>query len=122
MREVFDVKTVFQLSDIQPVNKSHGRKSWLLLTESLAGAKNFALGYNVTEPGGKVPLHAHDCEQEAMYCVSGEGRAILGEEEYPFIPDTVVLAHAGVPHEIRNTGSGPLKFVWVFSPPLQEQK
>ena len=35
-------------------------------------------------------------------------------------PESVMLAIAGVSHSIRNTGTGPLKFVFVYSPPLPE--
>jgi mannose-6-phosphate isomerase-like protein (cupin superfamily) len=93
-----------------------------LLSESAAGAKGFALGLNITKAGGMSPMHTHESQQEAMYFISGKGKIMIGNKEYDIAPDTVVLAPAGVPHELRNTGNEDIKFVWIYCPPLPEQK
>lgn len=99
-----------------------GRTSRLLISESLAGAKGFTLGLNITKPGGMVPIHIHEKEQEAMYVISGIGKAIIGKEEYDIESDTVITAPPGVPHGLQNLGNDDLKFIWVYCPPLPEQK
>ncbi len=99
-----------------------GRTSRLLVSESTAGAKGFTLGLNVTKPGGSVPIHIHENEQEAMYVISGKGKALIGEEEYDIGSDTVITAPPGIPHGLQNMGNDDLKFIWVYCPPLLDQK
>lgn len=102
------------------VNKTNGRHSTLIVTKEDMGAEGFILGCHTMDPGGGAPLHTHESETEAMFFYQGTGIATIGGKEYPIIPESVMLAIAGVPHSIRNTGSEPLKFVFVYSPPLPE--
>ncbi|MDN5346659.1 MAG: hypothetical protein PWP65_223 [Clostridia bacterium] len=116
------LKRCIKALEVEGIVKTHGRTSRLLLSEATAGAKGFTLGLNITKPGGMSPMHTHEKEQEAMYIISGKGKAIIGEEEYDLEPDTVIIAPAGVPHELRNTGDEDIKFIWVYCPPLPDQK
>ena len=102
------------------VHKTNGRHSTLLVTAEDMGAKGFILGSHTMDPGGYSPEHAHEREQEAMYFCEGTGVATIDGVRYEITPDSVMLAPAGVMHSIENTGSGPLKFVFVYCPPLPE--
>ena len=104
----------------QVVHKTNGRHSTLVVTEKDMGAKGFILGSHSMDPGGFAPEHSHENEQEAMYFYAGRGIATIGDEEFEITPESVMLAPAGVKHSIRNTGSEPLKFVFVYCPPLPE--
>lgn len=102
------------------VNKTNGRHSTLIVTKEDMGADGFILGCHTMDPGGGAPIHTHEKETEAMFFYEGTGIATIGVKEYEIIPESVMLAIAGVPHSIRNTGQGPLKFVFVYCPPLPE--
>lgn len=102
------------------VNKTHGRHSTLIVTEMDMGSKNFILGSHTMDPSGFSPEHIHENEQEAMYFYEGTGIAIIDGIEYQIEPDSVMLAPPQIKHSIRNTGKGPLKFVFVYCPPLPE--
>lgn len=102
------------------VNKTNGRHSTLLLTKEDSGAEGFIVGCHTMDPGGGAPLHTHENESEAMFFYEGTGIATIGEKEYEIIPDSVMLAPPNVEHCIQNTGDGPLKFVFVYCPPLPE--
>jgi len=102
------------------VNKTQGRHSTLIVTEMDMGSKNFILGSHTMDPGGGSPEHIHEKEQEAMYFYEGTGIATIDGVEYKIEPDSVMLAIPKVKHSIRNTGKGPLKFVFVYCPPLPE--
>jgi mannose-6-phosphate isomerase-like protein (cupin superfamily) len=102
------------------VHKTHGRHSNLLVTKEDMGADGFILGCHTMDPGGYSPEHIHANEAEAMFFYEGTGTARVGGEEFEIIPETVVLSPAGVGHSVRNTGDGPLKFVFVYCPPLPE--
>ena len=102
------------------VNKTNGRHSTLIVTEEDMGAQGFIIGTHTMDPGGFAQEHAHEREQEAMYFYEGTGIATIDGVEFEIRPDSVMLAPAGVMHRIRNTGDGPLRFVFVYCPPLPE--
>ncbi|MBW1695682.1 MAG: cupin domain-containing protein [Deltaproteobacteria bacterium] len=102
------------------VHKTGGRHSTLILTEEDMGAKGFILGCHTMDPGGGAKEHVHEKEQEAMFFYEGTGIATIDGVEYKIEPESVMLAPAGVKHSIQNTGTGPLKFVFVYCPPLPE--
>lgn len=102
------------------VHKTGGRHSTLIVTREDMGAERFILGCHTIDPGGGAPEHTHKNETEAMFFYEGTGIATIDGKEYEITPESVMLAIAGVPHNIRNTGTGPLKFVFVYSPPLPE--
>ncbi|ORC30708.1 hypothetical protein B4O97_17880 [Marispirochaeta aestuarii] len=102
------------------VNKTNGRHSTLIVTKDDMGAENFIVGTHTMDPGGGAPVHTHEKESEAMYFYEGTGIAIIGDKEYQITKDSVMLAPPGIPHAIRNTGNGPLRFVFIYNPPLPE--
>ncbi len=102
------------------VHKTGGRHSTLIVTESDMGAKGFIIGCHTMDPGGGAKIHVHQHESEAMFFYQGTGIATIGDEEYNIEPESVMLAPAKIPHSIKNTGEVPLKFVFVYCPPLPE--
>ena len=59
-------------------------------------------------------------KQEAMFFYEGTGVATVDGVDYEIEPESIMLAPAGLPHRIKNTGAGPLKFVFIYCPPLPE--
>ena len=53
----------------------------------------------------------------ALCVVSGTGAAIVSGKRYPLKAGTLILIEHGDAHEIRNTGSRPLRTVNVYVPP-----
>ena len=102
------------------VNKTNGRHSTLMLTEKDMGSKGFIVGCHTMDPGGGAEFHTHGKEQEAMFFYEGTGVATVDGVDYKIEPESIMLAPAGVTHRIQNTGDGPLKFVFVYCPPLPE--
>ena len=102
------------------VNKTHGRHSTLMVTPEDMGSQGFIVGCHTMDPGGGAPEHIHENEQEAMFFYEGTGIATLDGIEHKIRPESVMLAPAKVRHSIRNTGEGPLKFVFIYCPPLPE--
>ncbi len=102
------------------VNKTNGRHSTLIMTEADMGAKGFIVGCHTMDPGGGAEFHTHEKEQEAMFFYEGSGIATVDGVDYAIEPESIMLAPAGVKHSIKNTGDGPLKFVFIYCPPLPE--
>jgi mannose-6-phosphate isomerase-like protein (cupin superfamily) len=102
------------------VHKTQGRHSTLIVTEEDMGSKGFIVGCHAMDPGGGAPEHIHEKEQEAMFFYQGTGIASIDGVEYEIRPESVMLAPPRIKHSIRNTGTGPLKFVFIYCPPLPE--
>ena len=66
-----------------------------------------AFSVHMTEwaPGCQIDAHSHDTQTEAMYCISGMGIAMVDGMEYPFVPDSMIVAPPKVIHQITNTGT-----------------
>jgi len=102
------------------VHKTNGRHSTLIVTEKDMGAQGFIVGCHMMDPGGGAPEHIHEKEQEAMFFYEGSGIATIDGVEYKIEPESVMIAPPKIKHCIRNTGNGPLKFVFIYCTPLQE--
>ena len=117
-----DKKILFlKAADVKAVRKTNGRNSKLMVSGGEMGSEGFAAGMHLMEPGGMSDRHIHENEQEAMYFYSGTGVCYVGDEEHKIEPECFLLAPKGIPHQIKNTGTEPLKFVWIYAPPLPEQ-
>ncbi len=113
---------VVDAADVEGVKKVPNRVSKLLLSEMSVGIRGFSMGQNVTEVGSRIPEHAHDESEEAMYIVSGQGRLITEEGGQDLVAGMAIYMPPGVKHSIVNTGDEDLKLVWVYCPPLPNHR
>jgi mannose-6-phosphate isomerase-like protein (cupin superfamily) len=69
-------------------------------------------------PGETVPAHTHDDEDQVYHVVSGTGFVILDGVRTDVRAGSSVLIALGTEHEITNTGTAPLDYVFfvVFIP------
>lgn len=69
-------------------------------------------------PGETVPKHVHADEDQVYYVVTGTGFVILNGERTDVSTGSSVLIPIGTEHEITNSGSEPLDYVFfvVFIP------
>jgi mannose-6-phosphate isomerase-like protein (cupin superfamily) len=68
------------------------------------------------EPGEEIGEKIHAVDQ-IIYCVKGEGEALVEHQAGEFEKGVAILIPAGVSHNIRNTGEEPLKVFTVYAPP-----
>jgi mannose-6-phosphate isomerase-like protein (cupin superfamily) len=91
-------------------------------TQNLVGgmspiqATNFAMG-NVTleSNGGQVPWHNQE-QEEIYFIVEGEGEMCLGEERRAIKAGQAAYIPSGVFHQLTNTGSTPMRMIYVYGP------
>ena len=76
------------------------------------GAQTFEVWRSSVLPGGATPLHTHETE-EVFVVLSGKGEVQVGDEIIPFAAPATVIAPAGVPHQLRNTGTEPTEQIVV---------
>jgi quercetin dioxygenase-like cupin family protein len=84
---------------------------------SLAAGEHLYAGMNCFLPGQAHPAHVHADQDKLYYVLAGEGEAQVGEETHAVRAGDLVLAAAGVPHGMKNTGQEPLSVLVVFGPP-----
>lgn len=66
--------------------------------------------------GDDIGEEVHGVDQ-ILYFVKGEGEAILDGKTRPIEKGDLVAVPAGVRHNIRNTGDGPMKLFTIYAPP-----
>ena len=81
------------------------------------GKDTLAMGIQVVPPGGFVPEHSHERQEEILFCFEGQGVVELEGTPHPFVPGTTIYATPWLKHKIINTGTQDLKFTWTMSPP-----
>jgi mannose-6-phosphate isomerase-like protein (cupin superfamily) len=86
----------------------------VVLGDRHSQAAQMTLGPGQTEGG---PDNRHRGADQWLYVVSGTGQAIVNGARVELRAGTLVLIQRGDPHEIRNTGSGPLQTLNVYVPP-----
>lgn len=86
---------------------------------ALASGEYLYAGLNCFAPGQRHAAHVHADQDKLYYVLEGSGEAVLGVETAPVAAGDLVLARAGVPHGMKNTGAGPLVVLTIFGPPPQ---
>jgi mannose-6-phosphate isomerase-like protein (cupin superfamily) len=67
------------------------------------GTAKIWLGISVIEPLSQSNPHAHEHQEEVFYCLSGQGRIRVAEEEAPLMPGTCVFVPEGQVHQLINS-------------------
>jgi mannose-6-phosphate isomerase-like protein (cupin superfamily) len=74
------------------------------------------VGLNAFEPGQAHEPHAHAGIDKVYHVLSGRGLFLLDGEEIPMEAGLMLVAPAGVPHGIRNTGGERLLVLAILAP------
>jgi quercetin dioxygenase-like cupin family protein len=74
------------------------------------------VGLNAFEPGQEHALHAHAGQDKVYQVLEGDGVFLLEGQELPMKPGDLLVAPDGVPHGVRNTGSGRLLVLAILAP------
>lgn len=100
--------TIVQHEAVVPF-ELQGNVMWGLATPS-HGAKQIEVWQSTVQGGAATPPHVHDGE-EVVVVSRGRGELRVGETRLAFAAPCTLIAPAGVPHQIRNTGEEPLELV-----------
>lgn len=66
--------------------------------------------------GTSIPVHAHDREDEIIFIQSGTGEATLGDHKVTLGTGSTLFVPQGTWHGGRNTGTGILRWIAIYSP------
>lgn len=83
---------------------------------TLFRSERVLVGLNAFEPGQEHGLHTHEGMDKVYHVIEGEGLFLLDGETVPMEAGVLLVAPEGVPHGIRNTGTGRLIVLAVLAP------
>jgi mannose-6-phosphate isomerase-like protein (cupin superfamily) len=69
------------------------------------------------EPGAEIALHTHPHSAETFYFLCGEGTLSTGDRSYLCHAGFCIHAPVGAQHSVKNTGTGDLQLLAIFTPP-----
>ena len=101
-----------------------GRRRGLMhIKVDSAHAPGVAMSMVISEvpPGGAIPVHLHQREDEIIFLHSGQGLVTLGDARVPSAVGAMLYAPRGVWHGIENTGPEVITWCAIWSPAGFEQ-
>ena len=102
-------------SIIRPIDHAEWRPD-RMGKATLFQSAHLLIGLNSFEPGQFHALHSHAGMDKVYQVLQGEGEVLLDGRELPIKEGELVVAPEGVPHGIRNTGTGRLLVLAVLAP------
>ena len=79
-------------------------------------SERLLVGLNAFEPGQSHKLHAHAGMDKVYSVLEGEGVFLLADRELPMRAGDMLVAPDGVPHGVKNTGTGRLLVLAILAP------
>lgn len=92
-----------------------------IVTPKTTGSRFFDHRISSYEPGAHVESHVHAVQEQIYHVLSGEGLLILDGERRLVRANDVTYIPPGVVHELHCTGTDPLVFLVITSPPTDEE-
>jgi quercetin dioxygenase-like cupin family protein len=70
------------------------------------------------KPGEECGQHSTNTNEEMLIFISGKGTAFIGEEKiaHEVVKDNIIYIPPYLDHNIKNTGSDPLIYVYCVAP------
>ena len=69
------------------------------------------------EPGKSCGLHSTKEHEELLVFLAGEGKVHIGESDHLVVgAGKVAYIPPTTPHDVENTGSGPLAYIYCVAP------
>lgn len=98
------------------------RDTYYLIDPKDSPSKNLTMGYTVIYPTGKTTGHAHDDMEEVYYILTGKGKMVIDDDEFPVQAGDAFYVPFGAYHVTFNTGNQPLAMVWVTGKDTSAEK
>lgn len=92
-----------------------------IVTPDTVGSRFFDHRISSYEPGAHVESHVHAVQEQIYHVMSGEGLLILDGERRLVRANDVTYIPPGVVHEFHCTGTDPLVFLVITSPPTDAE-
>jgi mannose-6-phosphate isomerase-like protein (cupin superfamily) len=78
-------------------------------------------GFVRLKPGATVGWHTTGKNEESLVILHGQGEALIdGQQKQPFVAPAFVYIPPATRHNVANTGTEPLEYVYVVAPAKQQ--
>ena len=77
------------------------------------------VGLNCLEPQQSQTVHAHQGADKFYFVLEGSGRFTIGDAEREATNGELVIAPAGVPHGVTNSGTERLSLLVAIAPGIK---
>ncbi len=84
---------------------------------TVAHGESLFVGLNCFEAGQEHASHSHPGQDKLYVVLEGEAEVQVGEKRERVSGGAAAFAASGVPHAIRNVGTGRLVVMAVLAPP-----
>jgi quercetin dioxygenase-like cupin family protein len=95
------------------IDRGTGVKTRLLVHKGL-GSQHITNGVTRFEPGSKIALHYHNCD-ESVVVVEGEAIAEVDGQRHAMTRFDTTFVPAGVPHRFLNESDKPMAILWTYA-------
>lgn len=99
----------------------HQALSKPIVTPDTVGSRFFDHRISSYEPGAYVEKHVHRVQEQIYHVLSGEGVLVVDGERRLVRANDVNFIPPGVQHELHCTGTCPLVFLVITSPPTDDE-
>ena len=83
---------------------------------TIFASSRLLVGLNAFEPGQEHALHAHAGQDKVYQVIEGEGLFLLEGRELSMRAGDLLIAPEGVPHGVKNSGTGRLLVLAILAP------
>jgi mannose-6-phosphate isomerase-like protein (cupin superfamily) len=92
-----------------------------LMHPAIHGNHNQSLAEAIVPVGSTTLLHRHRQAEELYHITAGAGVMVLGDERFDVMAGDSICIMPDTPHQITNTGAGPLKILCCCSPAYADE-
>ena len=79
--------------------------------------KNMQLVLMTLQPGDEIGSEVHRDRDQFFRIEEGEGKVDIDDNSYQVVDGSGIIVPAGSRHNVRNTGTEPLKLYTLYAPP-----
>ncbi len=99
----------------QPLADRGGGARTIPMVTPGCGSTQILNGFTMFDPGARIGLHYHNCE-ESVLVVEGHAIAMIDGVEFHLNSGDTTWVPAGVPHFFRNPSADqPMKIFWIYA-------
>ena len=98
---------------VLPVFERGNGVQTLLFSSKEIGAR-ITSGVTRFPPGGAIPLHYHNCDEQTTV-LEGEAEVEIDGRRQRLTPYDTAFIPEGKHHRFVNVGSGPMAILWVYN-------
>ena len=108
-------------NNIVPYQTRDGSTIRELMHPEIHGNKWQSLAEATVPTGFKTVLHKHIQTEEIYHITQGTGNLTIGNQNIEVVTGDTITIPPGLPHQIQNTGSNPLKLLCCCTPPYSHE-